>query len=325
MGSTESEPVPLEATTSAADSAPRVSIGLPVYNGEKYLSLALDSLLAQTFEDFELMISDNASTDGTEAICREYARRDPRVRYHRSPVNRGLAWNHNRLVHLARGEYFKWVGHDDIYHPDMLRRCVEVLDRDRDVVLCSVWEVEIDADGKVIREPAHWPQPTASSRPHERFHAILRGYGIAGGHDVYGVIRTAVLRRTPLTGTAHSNDRAMMAELALHGRFHRLPDTLHYYRDHPDRAASERRTVRSKTEILDPRRRNRLLHPMWRIYLEYALGFFLAPARVPLPWGERMRCWGHALAWLSHRLLEKARVLPPEPPFEPILRRSPVD
>jgi glycosyltransferase involved in cell wall biosynthesis len=323
MGPTESEPVPLEATTSAAGSAPRVSIGLPVYNGEKLLSLALDSLLAQTFEDFELLISDNASTDGTEAICREYARRDPRVRYHRSPVNRGLAWNHNRLVHMARGEFFKWVGHDDTYHPDMLRRCVEVLDRDRDVVLCSVWEVEVDADGNVTRELARWPQATASTRPHERFQAILRG-SAGGGHDVYGVIRTEVLRRTPLTGTAHSNDRAMMAELALHGRFHRLPDTLHYYRDHPGRASSVSKSVRSKTAILDPRRSNRLLHPTLRIYAEYTFGFFLAPARVPLPWGERMRCWGHVLAWLSHRLLEKAGVLPPEPPFEPILRQDPL-
>jgi glycosyltransferase involved in cell wall biosynthesis len=286
------------------------------------LAAALDSLLAQTLEDFELVISDNASTDGTEAICREYARRDPRVRYHRSPVNRGLAWNHNRLVHLARGEYFKWVGHDDTYHPDMLRRCVEVLDRDRDVVLCSVWEVEVDAQDNVIRELAHWPQATASPRPHERFRAILRGLA-GGGHDVYGVIRTEVLRSTPLTGTAHSNDRAMMAELALHGRFHRLPDTMHYWRDHSGRADRVSTSVRSKAAILDPRRSNPLLHPTWRIYVEYALGFFLAPARVPLPWSERLRCWGHAVAWLSRRLLEKARVLPPEPPFEPVLRREP--
>jgi hypothetical protein len=199
---------------------------------------------------------------------------------------------------------------------------VEVLDRDPDVVLCSVWEVEIDADGNVIRELARWPQATASPRPHERFQAILRGLA-GGGHDVYGVIRISILRRTPLTGTAHSNDRAMMAELALHGRFHRFPDALHYWRDHPGRAASDNKTVRSKTAILDPRRSNRLLHPIWRIYAEYSLAFFLAPGRVPLPWSERMRCWAHALAWLSRRLLEKAGVVPPEPPFEPVLRRGP--
>jgi glycosyltransferase involved in cell wall biosynthesis len=322
VGSRESEPAGRETATSAAVSAPRVSIGLPVFNGENYLAVALDSLLAQTFKDFELIIADNASIDGTEEICRDYARRDPRVRYHRSPVNRGLTWNHNRLVHLARGEYFKWVGHDDIYHPDMLRRCVEVLDRDRDVILCSVWEVEIDAEGEVIRELAHWPQATGSPRPHERFHAIVRGLA-GGGHDVYGVIRTEILRRTPLTGTAHSNDRAMMAELALHGRFHRLPDTMHYWRDHSHRTDRVSSSVRAKSAILDPRRDNRLLHPTWRIYVDYALGFFLAPARVPLPWSERLRCWGHALAWLSRRLLEKAHVLAPELPFEPILSREP--
>jgi glycosyltransferase involved in cell wall biosynthesis len=303
-------------------STPRVTIGLPVYNGANYLAVALDSLLAQTFEHFELVISDNASTDGTEAICREYARRDPRVRYHRSPVNQGLSWNHNRLVDLARGGYFKWVGHDDTYHPDMLRRCVEVLDQNPDVILCSVWEVEVDADDNVIRELAHWPQATASPRPHERFHAVLRGF-TGGGHDVYGVIRTDVLRRTPLTGTVHSNDRPLMAELALHGRFHRLPDTLHRWRDHSGRADRVSRSVRSKTAILDPRRGNRLLHPTWRIYAEYTLRYFLAPARVPLPWSERLRCWGHATAWVWRRLLEKVRVLAPEPPFEPVLNREP--
>lgn len=322
MTSTHPDPVHPEITTNATGNAPRLSIGLPVYNGERYLSGAIDSLLGQTFEDFELIISDNASTDRTEAICREFARRDPRVHYHRSIKNRGISWNHNRLVDLARGEYFKWVGHDDIYHPDMLRRCVEVLDRDPDLVLCSVWEIEIDADGNVIRELAHWPQATASPRPHERFRAILRGL-TGGGHDAYGVIRTDVLRRTPLTGTAFSNDRAMIAELALHGPFHRLPDTMLYWRDHSARADRVSDTVRTKSVILDPRRRNRLFHPAWRIYLDYTLGFFLAPARAPLPWSDRLRCWGCALTWLTRRLLEKGHALTPELPFEPVLRRGP--
>ena len=77
------------------DGHPRVSIGLPVYNGEVYLSGALDTLLGQTFTDLELIISDNASTDRTPEICRSYAARDHRVRYIRHEVNRGVPWNHN--------------------------------------------------------------------------------------------------------------------------------------------------------------------------------------------------------------------------------------
>src|SRR6185295_20414870 len=100
---------------------PRVSIGLPVFNGEQLLRQAVDSLLAQTFSDFELVISDNGSTDGTEAICREYAARDSRIRYLREPENRGGSWNFSRLPPLARGEYFRWSCHDDICEPTHLR------------------------------------------------------------------------------------------------------------------------------------------------------------------------------------------------------------
>ena len=95
--------------------APKVSIGMPVYNGEKYIREALDSLLAQTFTDFELIISDNASTDGTEAICREYAARDPRIRYVRQSENRGPTANFHFVLDEAVGEYFMWAAYDDLW------------------------------------------------------------------------------------------------------------------------------------------------------------------------------------------------------------------
>ena len=127
---------------------PRVSVGLPVYNGERYLRLAIDSILAQTFEDFELIISDNASTDHTEEICREYAARDPRVIYIRQPRNRGGAWNFNHVVELARGEYLKWAAHDDVLAPTFLKECVAALDRLPGTVLASPRTVKIDESGK---------------------------------------------------------------------------------------------------------------------------------------------------------------------------------
>src|SRR5215207_1517689 len=108
---------------------PRVSVGLPVYNGENYLAEAIDSVLAQTYQNFELIISDNASTDSTEEICRDYAARDRRIRYFREPQNRGAAWNFNHTFELARGEYFKWVAHDDVIGPQYLARTVDQLDR----------------------------------------------------------------------------------------------------------------------------------------------------------------------------------------------------
>ena len=96
---------------------PRVSLGFPVYNGERYLAAALDSLLGQTFRDLEVVICDNASTDRTAELCAAYAARDARVRYHRNPTNLGAAPNFNRTFELSRGEYFKWAAHDDVCAP----------------------------------------------------------------------------------------------------------------------------------------------------------------------------------------------------------------
>src|SRR5579863_9411434 len=113
--------------------SPRLSVGMPVYNGERFVAQAIESILSQTFRDFELIISDNGSTDATETICREQAARDPRVRYYRSDRNRGAAWNHNRVVELARGEYFRWQCHDDYCDRILLEKCLAVIDKDPSV------------------------------------------------------------------------------------------------------------------------------------------------------------------------------------------------
>ena len=116
---------------------PAVSVGLPVYNGERYLAEAIESVLRQTFADFELVISDNASTDRTAEICRSFARADGRVRYHRNEANLGALPNFNRVFDLGRGRYFKWAAHDDVLRPELLRRCVDVLEDNRDAVVCE--------------------------------------------------------------------------------------------------------------------------------------------------------------------------------------------
>ena len=99
-------------------SAPVISIGFPVYNGEDYLAQALDGLLAQSFGDFEILLCDNGSNDGSEAIARGYAERDPRVRYHRNAENIGAAGNYNLAFAQASGKYFKWTAHDDDHAPE---------------------------------------------------------------------------------------------------------------------------------------------------------------------------------------------------------------
>ena len=131
--------------------APKLSIGLPVYNGEKYVAESLEALLGQSFTDFELIISDNASTDSTGDICRRYEKQDSRVRYFRQPRNIGLAPNHNFVVEQARGELFKWASNDDLYTRDLLERCIDVLDKYPDVVLAHSWTAKVDDSGTLTK------------------------------------------------------------------------------------------------------------------------------------------------------------------------------
>jgi glycosyltransferase involved in cell wall biosynthesis len=217
---------------------PKVTIGVPVYNGEKYLAAALDTLLAQSFEDFELIISDNASTDRTEEIARAYAARDGRVHYERSLTNRGCAWNHNQVFALARGRYFRWAAHDDLSAPTLLARTVELLDERPDVVWCHARSSHIDAAGALL-PPPHAQDVSyvtrdmdavsrESAAPHQRFRAVLLGAG--GCLDAFGLMRSEVVRRTGLRLPFYGDDKVFVAELGLHGRYAEIPETLFFVR-----------------------------------------------------------------------------------------------
>jgi len=245
---------------------PRLSIGLPVYNGEPFLADAIDSLLAQTFRDFELIISDNASTDGTEAICRERAARDPRVRYLRSDTNRGATWNFNRVFELARGEYFKWAAHDDRHEPAFLARCVEALDRDPEVVLACTRLVDIDEhDAPHPVEELHMKWHS----PHQcvRFRALARPDHRC--ESIFGVIRTEVLRRTPLLSDYAGCDRVLLAEIALAGRFHEVPEVLFLHREHRRRSTKAYNDEQTRTEWFDPAKAGRPAFPHMKMLRGY--------------------------------------------------------
>jgi glycosyltransferase involved in cell wall biosynthesis len=282
--------------------APRLSVGLPVYNGERYLADSLDSLLAQTYHEFELIISDNASTDATEEICRDYVARDARISYVRQPVNLGATPNHNWTFEHSRGELFKWASHDDLYAPDLLRRCVDALDQDPALVLAHSWQAIIDAAGDVVLT-VDYPLATADPRPHERFRSMLF---TVGGDDFYGVIRSDVLRRTPLHGSYHHADRTLMAELALNGRFYQVPEVLFFRRDHPDRAERARPTIRSRAANMEPRRAHRWSNPTTRLLAEYVGGFVGAIRRAPLSSAERRRCYRHLASWMASRAVRRS-------------------
>jgi glycosyltransferase involved in cell wall biosynthesis len=276
--------------------APRLSVGLPVYNGEKYLPESLDSLLNQTYEDFELIISDNASTDRTSDICRDYALQDSRIRYVRQPRNIGCAPNHNFVIAQARGELFKHASHDDLYARELLERCIEAIDEYPQVVLTHSWSAVIDVSGS-ITELVDYPVATDAARAPERFRSMLFD---GWGDDEGGVMRTDVLRRTALHGSYHFADRTFTAELGLHGPFYMVPDWLYFRRHHPDQGGAIQ-SVRARCTNFDPRRADRLRHPIVRLYAEYILGYVTAIHRAPLTPSERQECYRYLAQWASGR------------------------
>lgn len=269
---------------------PRVSIGLPVYNGERFLAEALDSLLSQSFADFELIISDNASTDRTPEICRSYAAQDGRIRHYRTAQNRGAAWNHERVFRLSRGEYFKWAAHDDLCAPPYIQRCVEILDRRPAVVLCYAGTVLIDERGKPLRRYSG-AYNASSSRAHERFRGILYNFGVSD--PMYGVIRAKALAMTRLLGHYVASDLVLLAELALLGEFYEIPEHLFWRRDHPHKSGRANSTVVDLATWYDPANRGRVQLPTWRLFFETLRSI----RRSQTTYAEKLHCYGYMTKW----------------------------
>lgn len=272
-------------------SKPRISIGLPVYNGERFLEEALDSILGQSYEDFELIISDNASTDRTEVICRSYEKKDSRVRYYRSDKNRGAAWNFNHVFDLSVGKYFKWAAHDDNCAPNFLERCIEVLDSDPGIVVCFAKTIQIDDQGRLEKKRDHISLPSVcSTKAHERFGNIIMNRH--GCEAVFGLIRSDTLCQTPLIGNYIASDLVLLALLSIYGRFFELPDYLFYQREHPGR--SVKGEDHEVTEWFDPARARQIVFPWWRVLWEYAL----IVARKPMVVRERILCFLQVARWI---------------------------
>jgi len=280
---------------------PRVSVGLPVYNGELFLRAAIESLLAQTHENFELIISDNASSDATADICRGYATRDRRIQYHRQDENRGAAWNFNYTFHQSRGTYFKWAASDDICAPTYLGRCVELLDTRADVVWCHSRCTHITPDGQPIIGPGlsdvsyiaptpvedapnatREPITRASTRASERLRAVVLS---TSNMDVFGLVRRSAMKSTGLQRPYYGADKVFVAELALIGPYAELPETLFFNRVHAG-ASGALATVKQQQHWIAPgssRRFDTTRAHLFKSYLRAVMHAELSPL-------ERIRC-----------------------------------
>jgi glycosyltransferase involved in cell wall biosynthesis len=274
--------------------APRVSLGLPVYNGESFVRQALDSILAQTFADFDLVISDNASTDSTPEICKAYEAGDPRIRYFRNESNRGVAWNHNRVFELSTGEYFKWCAADDVLAPDYLAMCVDGLEARPDAVLCYSDAIVIDECGEPVEVEKKTVRirdlPLASPDPVTRFSSLLSPIPTTI-IPFYAVMRSQALRRTRLHGNYLAGDRCLLAELSLLGPFVRVPDVLFYRR----RGVKNRKDWNTDEMLLyAPSRPERFAVREWRVAIEHLVSIRRAPVNPGLK-VKLVQAW---LRWL---------------------------
>lgn len=288
------------------ETCPRLSVGIPVYNAERFVEQGIRSILNQTYTDFELILSDNASTDRTAEICQDFAAQDRRIRFYRSETNKGGGWNHNRVLELAKGAYFKWQSNDDLCDPSMIEKCVGALDSDPRAVLAHPRTTIIDESGDVVE---HYPLELRTDGPDvaTRFSDLVMSYHQC--YQIYGVIRRSVLEKTGPMGNFVHGDGILLANLALYGPYAKIPEYLFFSRRHskqssqtaPSRLKGRRLRLTSRvngmpcTEWWNPAKRRALTFPQWRQLAEYVRMI----NRSPMGIDDRLRCHAVTVRWVA--------------------------
>jgi glycosyltransferase involved in cell wall biosynthesis len=290
-----------------------------VYNGQRFVEEALDSILDQTFTDFELIISDNASTDRTGEIAEAYAKRDRRIRYYRAERNMGAGWNVRRVYELATGKYFKWAAADDLMESDFFRRCVEVLESDPECVVAYGGAKQVDENGTFIANYVT-PVKADSNDPVERFRQML--LIDHGCFQIFGVMRMSALKQLPPQGVYANSDRVLLARMSLLGRFYETPEHLFITRRH-----SEQSNVTLPARVTQPRRfrltnRYGVLPALewWAPTKSRTLAFpqcrhlrenFLSIYHARIEAGQKLRCYYLLLVWIKmhHRKFAKDLIM----------------
>lgn len=297
-----------------------ITLGLPVYNGQRYVAAAIESLLAQTWQDFELLISDNASTDNTVEICQSYARQDPRIRVFQHPQNRGAGWNFNFVVGQAQGTWFRWAACDDLIRPDYLAVCMQAANRNPQVVLINPDFVTIDGEGKPFddaqfldssgcyRERLSTSQFAArrealmSRFPAVRYHYVLKHFVYCP--EIFAVMRLDALKSTGLHRPYYGSDKMLLAEMALRGQLLDLPDPLFLWRRHHSQSmwvggAGQR------AKFVTGRQTRRQIPG----FVRFNGGYVRRVLESGLPLTDQLACWGAIpLSWLCRDKLRRLGV-----------------
>lgn len=287
----------MTSSSSAARPPARVTIGMPAYNSSATIELAIESLLAQTFRDFELVVSDNASADRTCDIVENYAAKDSRVRLVRQKTNIGANFNYAFVAKQARGEYFKWASSNDWCAPTMLERCVAQLDQQPEATLAHTYtrlfsQTIDDATDYVNSLSLIEPEPSS------RFVRLVQTMRL--NNAMNGVMRVAALRQAGDVRPHFGGDNVFMGRLALLGKFLEVPEYL-FYRQMNEATATALRSLEEFTKHHYPTRTVRELFQNWKLQAEW----IRAPLEVSIPWNERRRVLAYACRmafWSRQRL-----------------------
>ena len=270
-----------------------MSIGVPAYNADRFLAPALESLLAQDEGDLEVVVSDNASTDGTEQLCRDLARQDRRLRYVRQSVNRGGAANFNAVFALRHpgARYFKWAAGDDTHDPRYLGAVLDVLRRDATASVAHSLTDDVDEAGRHLRSWGDQGLPGADPDVSVRFAALSqRNYQC---FSIFGLMRVETLASTRGLGYYAESDRVLLTELALRGRFVDVPEELFHRRQHCGRSVRTHPTARDRVGWFNPALVGRPVFPEWRL----GQGYVTALRDAPLSRADRLRCLAQMGRW----------------------------
>lgn len=277
---------------------PLVSIGMPVYNGENYLSEAIESVLDQNYTNFELIISDNASTDATEQICRDFSKKDKRIKYNRLPNNLGASNNFNNTFHLSKGKYFKWAAHDDVLEKNYLQRCVAFLEEHKEIGLCHTYSHLINKHGEKKGELKF---DGFNNQKKDNFHQFLEflKYFRYMQYDVVvvnGLFRSKVLATTSLIGSYHSSDFVLTAQLIMNSRIHIIKEFLFNTRQHPQSSLAANPTNKDVAKWFGSPNKGKMI-PTLKWYEEFNKIISVSS----LKFDQKIICRMTTIKWLVHR------------------------
>jgi glycosyltransferase involved in cell wall biosynthesis len=259
----------------------KVSIGMPVYNGADFISQAIDSLLAQTHQDFELIISDNGSTDDTKEICLSRAVKDSRIKFSQNETNLGGLKNFTKVLDLATADYFMWAAHDDVWEPEYIKTLVAIMENDPEVIIAFVMFDAIDELNQMLVE-----YPTILAIPNDDLYQRLANYiqqheRLGKANPFYSLMRRECTKQAFATAYRFlesgvwASDMLFIFQMLILGKFTVAPQKLFHKRiisNNPNASAPEDwqsyfngyEALIKQSEVLNKEQKNKLLNDVFR-------------------------------------------------------------